>query len=82
MPIQDDGGRDIVLQVEQRGNGIGNTDYGIRLTEANKSSTIDQLVKIVIAITIFSAASYGEGWVAVNYMALVALLLVYVVAIG
>jgi hypothetical protein len=39
-------------------------------------------MKIAIAITIFIAASYGEGWVAVNYMALVALFLVYLVAIG
>jgi len=41
---------------------------------------ISRLAKIAVAITIFSAASYGEGWV--NYMALVALFLVYLFAIG
>ena len=46
----------------------------------NKSPLVSRLAKIAIAITIFSAASYGEGWV--NYMALVALFLVYMVAIG
>ena len=41
---------------------------------------ISRLGKVAIAIMIFSAASYGEGWV--NYMGLVALFLVYLIAIG
>jgi len=80
MPIQDNGNRDIVTVVlEQREN--GNTDYGVlRRPDADKASTMSQLMKVAIAITIFGAASYGEGWV--NYMALVALFLVYLLEIG
>ena len=49
-------------------------------SEADKPSFLNQLVKVAIAITIFGAVTYGEGWV--NYTALAALFLVYVVAIG
>ena len=41
---------------------------------------MSQLVKMAIAIMIFGAASYGEGWV--NYIALMALFLVYLLEIG
>lgn len=58
----------------------GHAGTTTRRPEADEPSMISRLVKIAIAIMIFSAASYGEGWV--NYMALVALFLVYLVAIG
>jgi hypothetical protein len=48
--------------------------------DPEKPSIIRRLAKIAIAITIFGAATYGEGWV--NYTALIALFLVYLIAIG
>lgn len=82
------------MTIEEQGNGnasrlikphlinammIINTQYLVR-HHAHRPSTLSRLAKIAIAITIFSAASYGEGWV--SYMALAALFLVYLVAIG
>lgn len=77
--FKEKGGRDIVsFQVERRGNG----NYTITRAdpEAKKPSILSRLAKVAIAITIFSAASYGEGWI--NYLALAALFLVYLVAIA
>ncbi|KAF8814025.1 hypothetical protein BYT27DRAFT_7180277 [Phlegmacium glaucopus] len=72
--FDNNGSRDIVAieAIEQRENG--------KRPDPEKPSSLSKLAKIAIAITIFSAASYGEGWV--NYIALAALFLVYLVAIG
>jgi len=79
MPIQlskDNGsGRDIVTFEKQ-----DNENIVMSRPEAEKPSFLNQLVKVAIAITIFGAVTYGEGWV--NYTALAALFLVYLVAIG